>query len=581
MKKIETEGIDLPEQVIEQARIANIKIGEMEMLSAKSGKPISSSQYVFTLAELATLLEISQDQAFNLTKPRIDEKTGERNADCIWPSVIFNDSVPVQRIQTVVKNSDDGNWPRAKEITVFNGEITGLCDVDAYRGLQWNDLNQAVVEMLWQGEHYYTPQFPPRIDKCELVFTYENIKHYLESTRSLRKIKLLEEEVSQRETLLQSVDTESAKFMDSQNHFKDTEQIKPVVQNLYDYNEYGFIRLFQCLGSSSCDPKILPGFLIKSDGIWLDVLSEDDIEHSHPNELAALYSPFESYDTSKPVLPLPCTGNALKHFLEVTGFYTGEEDIVVSEESAPAELTEIFSGVPYSISDVARELDIDCYDVEEHIIKGRLQSVIKLFNEWYHIRHYGKIAWNINFSPMTAGLKPDDAGLRLIKNGIVEQVVPLRFILNDATFPINKNDIMITSESMEALRVSILARQQAVEQMEESPAVSEAARELKKKQTEEIDAKIDEICRTIRAAAEQHLIKRGNERIIHHARFVDEAGLTATGKDRTRALSLVKEYITGDEAGLKFHGFKPANIPVQRNRSYFLTEKEGYKFKNR
>lgn len=561
IEKIKTEGINLPKQVIKNTEIANMKIGEMEMLSAKAGKPISSSQCIFTLAELATLLEISQDQAFNLTKPRIDEKTGKRNTDCIWPSVKFNEAIAVQRVDTVVQNTDDENWWRTKEVTVFNGEVIGLCDVDAYRGLQWDDLNQAVVEMLWQGEHYYTPLSPPRIDKCELVFTYENIKHYLETTRSLRKIELLEEEIKRREKLLQNTET------------------KPAVQKLCGRNEYGFIKLFQCLGSSSCDPKIFPGFLIKPDGIWLDLLSEEDIKLLHPNELTALYEPFENHDTSKPVLPLPCTGNALKHFLEVTGFYTGEEDIAVSEESTPAAPTESFCVAPYSISDVARELNIDCRDVEEHIIKGRLQAVIELNNEWYHIRHYGKIAWNINFSPMTADLKSDDAGLRLIKNSIVEQVVPLHFILKDATFPINKNDIMITSESMEALRVSILAEQQVVEPMEEPPAVSEAARELKKKQTEEIDAKIDEICRTIRTAAEQHMGKSGNERIIHHARFIDEAGLTATGKDRTRALSLVKEYITGDEAGLKFHGFKPANIPVKRNKPYFLTEEQGYKSK--
>ena len=82
--KIETEGINLPKQVIEDTEIANMKIGEMEMLSAKAGKPISSGQCVFTLAELATLLEISQDQAFNLTKPRLVDELLKARRTTSW-----------------------------------------------------------------------------------------------------------------------------------------------------------------------------------------------------------------------------------------------------------------------------------------------------------------------------------------------------------------------------------------------------------------------------------------------------------------------------------------------------------------
>lgn len=106
---------------------------------------------------------------------------------------------------------------------------------------------------------------------------------------------------------------------------------------------------------------------------------------------------------------------------------------------------------------------------------------------------------------------------------------------------------------------------------------SEAAKALKKKQTEEVDAKIAEICETIRISAEAHLRSGGKERVVHHARFVTEAGMQETGKNRTRALVLVKKYINSDEAGLRFHGFKPANKPIKPTLPCFVSDDIGLK----
>jgi len=115
--------------------------------------------------------------------------------------------------------------------------------------------------------------------------------------------------------------------------------------------------------------------------------------------------------------------------------------------------------------------------------------------------------------------------------------------------------------------------------IEANPAdsISEAARLLKKKQTKETDVMIENICKTISAKAEEHMRNDCKERVVHHARFVTEAGLRETSKERTRALNLVKNYINSEEAGLRFHGFKPANKPINLTKPYFVSENDGIK----
>lgn len=109
---------------------------------------------------------------------------------------------------------------------------------------------------------------------------------------------------------------------------------------------------------------------------------------------------------------------------------------------------------------------------------------------------------------------------------------------------------------------------------ETNNTLSEVARALKKKQTAEIDVKITAICETIKDAAKKHMNLGREERVINHARFIDEAEI-AEGKKRARALKLVKEFISGDEAGLKFQEFKYANKPVKSGKPHFLSEAEG------
>lgn len=109
---------------------------------------------------------------------------------------------------------------------------------------------------------------------------------------------------------------------------------------------YALPSVYQLLGCCNCDPKHLPGFEIKSDGIWVDLLPEDDRKFLHPNELAAIYAPFENHDLSKPVLLFPCTGQELKHFLEITGFYCGEDIDTSKASTLPANPLTFRTAVP-------------------------------------------------------------------------------------------------------------------------------------------------------------------------------------------------------------------------------------------
>lgn len=125
--------------------------------------------------------------------------------------------------------------------------------------------------------------------------------------------------------------------------------------------------------------------------------------------------------------------------------------------------------------------------------------------------------------------------------------------------------------------IELIGSPEQISEPQTDPAL-EAAKALKKKQTEVIDAKVAEICKAICTAVEAHLKNDGKEKIVHHARFINEAGiLPGAGKDRDRALKLVKSYIVSDEAGLRFHGFRPANKPIKPSKPYFVPDNEGLK----
>ncbi|MDD2581891.1 MAG: hypothetical protein PHR66_07855 [Desulfuromonadaceae bacterium] len=110
----------------------------------------------------------------------------------------------------------------------------------------------------------------------------------------------------------------------------------------------------------------------------------------------------------------------------------------------------------------------------------------------------------------------------------------------------------------------------------EANTSSVAAKNLKKRQTTDIDAKSQEIISVINNKVREHMGKGREEMVINHTRFIDEAGI-CQGKDRDRAFKLVKEYISNYEGDLRYHGFKYANKPVRSGRPYFLTDEEGLK----
>ena len=117
------------------------------------------------------------------------------------------------------------------------------------------------------------------------------------------------------------------------------------------------------------------------------------------------------------------------------------------------------------------------------------------------------------------------------------------------------------------------------ESTEYNDRINAIAKDLKKIQTAEIDAKIDDICSNIKVKAIEHMSNSRKERVVNHTRFIDEAEI-APGKNRDRALKLVKEYLSNCQGDLKYHGFKYANKPVKQGKPYFLTDEEGLKAEN-
>lgn len=138
---------------------------------------------------------------------------------------------------------------------------------------------------------------------------------------------------------------------------------------------------------------------------------------------------------------------------------------------------------------------------------------------------------------------------------------------------IPKADLVISKDSIEHFAKAIGLTPAWPLEQKESTLVAQA---LKKQQTSSIDSKINDICLTIKNKAVTHMKGSGTERVINHVRFIDEAGISQ-GKDRERALMLVKKYIADRDGDLGFHGFKYTNKPIAKDRPYFLTEEEGRK----
>lgn len=147
---------------------------------------------------------------------------------------------------------------------------------------------------------------PKEIAESKLVVRHDNLVFYIRNDEEAQT--RLEEAVI------------------SAKEFFSNESIDALKSN----EQYGFIHLFKCLGETSCNPKTMPGLLIKPDGVWRDLLSEDDRKRLTPHELAAIYEPFENHDSSKPVLKFPCTGKELKDFLVATGS-SSDDDIEIVE----------------------------------------------------------------------------------------------------------------------------------------------------------------------------------------------------------------------------------------------------------
>ena len=145
---------------------------------------------------------------------------------------------------------------------------------------------------------------------------------------------------------------------------------------------------------------------------------------------------------------------------------------------------------------------------------------------------------------------------------------------------IGKEVLLISKEEIERFERTTTAvseigyvHDEPVVQIEDT---TNAGKNLKKQQTAVIDAKIKELCSTIKDKAVAHMSSGGTERVVNHTRFIDEAELSQ-GKGRDRAFKLVKEYISSYEGDLRFHGFKYANKPIKSGMPYFLTDKVGLK----
>lgn len=96
--------------------------------------------------------------------------------------------------------------------------------------------------------------------------------------------------------------------------------------------DYGYLELFKLIGSTN--EKRFPGFVIKEDGIWIDSLSQIDMQYLTPDELVGMFLPFRAHDNSTPVLKMPCTGQELAGFMKETGFDAFlVENIDVTEET--------------------------------------------------------------------------------------------------------------------------------------------------------------------------------------------------------------------------------------------------------
>jgi hypothetical protein len=101
---------------------------------------------------------------------------------------------------------------------------------------------------------------------------------------------------------------------------------------------------------------------------------------------------------------------------------------------------------------------------------------------------------------------------------------------------------------------------------------SELARNLKKIQTEEIDALISEITERIEQDVNRDLAKLHNSgrTVIHHMRYIKEAGFSECGTRQNRAIAMVREYITRE-----FKKFNYANKRLKASADYFVTPEEG------
>lgn len=135
-----------------------------------------------------------------------------------------------------------------------------------------------------------------------------------------------------------------------------------------------------------------------------------------------------------------------------------------------------------------------------------------------------------------------------------------------------KKDLFVSAEDVDQWVADIKRNTPPIQSDTiQSAPVTEAARTLKAQQTAELDKQIAVVCSEIKKAVETQLSTGGKERVINHARFVEETGFNP-GKDKARAMKLVREYIKSDEAGIKYHGFAYTLRPVKKGSPYFLIE---------